>query len=89
MTDTSIIDTFLATFITYIDSGFGMCHAEWTEIDLDGALWTTLAEKMKMCEPHHVPLSRQTVTLFQRGSGSNWPGGVCFPLCLHSRPPHK
>ena len=49
MTDTSIIDTFLATFITYIDSGFGMCHAEWTEIDLDGALWTTLAEKMKMC----------------------------------------
>jgi integrase len=33
-------------------------HADWSEIDLDGAQWTIPPEKMKMRKPHHVPLSR-------------------------------
>ena len=40
-------------------------HAEWSEIDLDSALWIIPAEKMKMRKPHHVPLSRQAVALFR------------------------
>jgi integrase len=39
-------------------------HAEWAEIDLDAAVWTIPAEKMKMRRPHHVPLSRQVLDLF-------------------------
>jgi integrase len=54
-------------------------HAEWSEIDLDGALWTIPAGKMKMRKPHTVPLSQQAVELFrevQSVSGSN---GYVFP----------
>jgi len=36
-------------------------HAEWTEIDLDNAEWRIPAEKMKMKDPHIVPLSKQAV----------------------------
>lgn len=40
--------------------------AEWSEIDLDGAVWQIPASKMKMSKPHTVYLSRQAVALFQR-----------------------
>ena len=36
-------------------------HAEWQDIDLENALWTIPAEKMKMRRDHLIPLSRQTV----------------------------
>lgn len=36
-------------------------HAEWCEFDLDAGLWRIPAEKMKMKEPHIVPLSRQAL----------------------------
>lgn len=38
-------------------------HAEWSEIDLDAATWNIPAEKMKMRQPHLVPLSRQAITI--------------------------
>jgi integrase len=41
-------------------------HAEWNEIDLEAGIWTIPADKMKMRNPHHVPLSRQAVDLFAR-----------------------
>ncbi|MDP0919883.1 tyrosine-type recombinase/integrase, partial [Klebsiella pneumoniae] len=31
-------------------------HAEWSEIDLDAAIWTTPAAKMKARREHAVPL---------------------------------
>ncbi|MDY0282508.1 MAG: integrase arm-type DNA-binding domain-containing protein [Salinivirgaceae bacterium] len=34
-------------------------RAEWSEIDLDAGLWCVPAEKMKMKQPHIVPLCRQ------------------------------
>jgi integrase len=37
--------------------------AEWSEVDLDGAVWTAPAEKMKAGRPHRVPLSTQAVQL--------------------------
>lgn len=37
--------------------------AEWSEIDLKKAEWSIPADKMKMREPHLVPLSRQAVEI--------------------------
>jgi integrase len=38
-------------------------HAEWSEIDLDAEQWNIPGKKMKMKEPHLVPLSRQVVEI--------------------------
>jgi integrase len=40
-------------------------QAEWSEFDLDNALWTIPASKMKMRSPHSVPLSRQSVAILE------------------------
>lgn len=54
-------------------------HAEWSEIDLDGALWVIPAGKMKMRKAHHVPLSRQAVDLFREIQSATGPNGYVFP----------
>ncbi|MFM2411205.1 MAG: hypothetical protein RL481_2033 [Pseudomonadota bacterium] len=38
-------------------------HAEWSEFDLDDAVWTIPAPKTKMRRPHAVPLSRQALSI--------------------------
>lgn len=38
-------------------------HAEWEEIDWEGAVWRIPAGKMKSRRPHAVPLSRQVLGL--------------------------
>ncbi|MEZ4600582.1 MAG: integrase arm-type DNA-binding domain-containing protein [Syntrophotaleaceae bacterium] len=40
-------------------------QAEWSEIDLDAAEWNIPAERMKMKEPHLVPLSAQAVEILR------------------------
>jgi integrase len=40
-------------------------QAEWSEIDLDNKQWNIPAEKMKMKQPHIVPLSDQAVKILQ------------------------
>lgn len=40
-------------------------HAEWSEIDLDAAIWTTPAAKMKARREHAVPLPIQAVDLLK------------------------
>ncbi|WP_282950113.1 MULTISPECIES: integrase arm-type DNA-binding domain-containing protein [unclassified Sphingopyxis] len=54
-------------------------HAEWSEFDLDGALWIIPAGKMKMRKAHHVPLSRQAVDLFREVQAVTGPSGYVFP----------
>lgn len=39
--------------------------ARWDEFDLDAALWSIPAERMKMRRPHLVPLSEQAVDLLR------------------------
>lgn len=64
-----------------------MRHADWSEIDLDGALWIIPAEKMKMGKAHHVPLSRQSVELFRQIHEITGPAGYVFPsIRTRSRP---
>jgi integrase len=41
-------------------------HAEWSEFDLDKAVWTIRAYKMKMRRAHSVPLSRQALAIIDR-----------------------
>ncbi|WP_211213127.1 tyrosine-type recombinase/integrase [Perlucidibaca piscinae] len=40
-------------------------QAEWSEVDLDAATWRIPAEKMKMRQPHIVPLPTQAVELLR------------------------
>ncbi len=39
--------------------------ARWSEIDLDGGVWSIPADRMKMGRPHVVPLSDQAVALLR------------------------
>lgn len=54
-------------------------HAEWGEVDLEAGLWIIPASKMKMRRPHHVPLSRQSVDLFNQLHAITGPAGYVFP----------
>ncbi|MCR6661939.1 MAG: integrase arm-type DNA-binding domain-containing protein [Luteimonas sp.] len=40
-------------------------QAEWAEIDLDAKEWNIPAAKMKMREPHLVPLSKQAIAILK------------------------
>jgi integrase len=51
----------LLTFVRPVE----LRAAEWQEFDLDHAEWRIPAERMKMREPHIVPLSTQAVTLLR------------------------
>ncbi len=53
--------------------------AEWAEIDLDHAEWNIPAERMKMREPHLVPLSRQTVEILRELQALTGGGRYVFP----------
>ncbi|RAP56180.1 integrase arm-type DNA-binding domain-containing protein [Oleiagrimonas sp. MCCC 1A03011] len=54
-------------------------HAEWSEIDLNGAVWDIPAEKMKMKQPHVVPLSRQAVSILRDLHSLTGRGRYVFP----------
>lgn len=51
----------LLTFVRTVE----LRAALWAEIDLERAEWRIPAERMKMREPHLVPLSRQSVKLLR------------------------
>ncbi|MFL9914868.1 integrase arm-type DNA-binding domain-containing protein [Paraburkholderia fungorum] len=48
-----------------------MINAEWTEIDEKTAEWRVPAERMKMRDPHIVPLSSQALEVLQELRGLN------------------
>jgi integrase len=39
--------------------------AEWTDIDVEKAIWSIPADRMKMRRPHRVPLSRQMLAMIE------------------------
>ena len=41
-------------------------QAQWEEFDLDKALWSLSAGRMKMRAPHVIPLSRQAIEILQK-----------------------
>lgn len=53
--------------------------AEWTEIDWDKAEWRIPASRMKMKDPHIVPLSTQTLAIFRELQQHNGKWRFVFP----------
>lgn len=43
-----------------------LCQAPWSEFDLDGALWTIPAARMKTRRPHVGPLPQQAVDILRQ-----------------------
>jgi integrase len=54
-------------------------HAEWKEFDLDVAVWSIPAEKMKMRRPHRVPLARQQLAVLRELQAITGNGRWLFP----------
>ncbi len=54
-------------------------HAEWQEVDLDSALWSIPADKMKNGLPHTVPLCRQAVEIIRELEPVTGGGRYLFP----------
>lgn len=50
--------------LTFVRTG-ELRGAKWAEVDLDKAEWRIPAERMKMRDPHIVPLSRQAVEVIR------------------------
>jgi len=53
--------------------------AEWTEFDLDAAIWSIPPEKMKMKRPHRVPLAPQAVAILHELQTLTGQGKFLFP----------
>jgi integrase len=66
------MELLLLTFVRKME----LLGARWEELDLEAAEWRLPAHRMKMREPHVVPLSTQAVALFkqakQHASGSEF-----------------
>jgi integrase len=61
--------------------------AEWDEFDFDAAVWRIPATKMKMGQPHVVPLSKQSIAMLEglRDGGNH--GTYLFPAPHTSKQP--
>jgi integrase len=53
--------------------------AEWSEVDLDGAIWSIPAAKMKMRRPHRIPLAPRALSLLSELRGITGNGCFLFP----------
>ncbi len=58
---------------------FELRHMEWSEIDFAKRTWWIPAAKMKMRQPHAVPLSPQAVALLEELRVLTGDGKYCFP----------
>jgi len=65
----------LLTFVRTVE----LRKAQWSEFDLDAAEWRIPAERMKMREPHIVPLSKQAVQLLEELKTYTGGRGLLFP----------
>jgi integrase len=58
-------------------------QAKWSEIDFADKVWRVPAERMKMKQPHTVPLSRQSLFFLRELRAVARPGEFVFPA-LHT-----
>lgn len=65
----------LLTFVRTVE----LRKAEWAEIDMERAEWRIPAERMKMREPHIVPLSGQAVTMLKELRSYTGGRSMLFP----------
>lgn len=53
--------------------------AKWVEFDLEGAVWSIPAERMKMRRPHRVPLSKQSIAYLKELQALTGAGDFVLP----------
>lgn len=54
-------------------------HMEWAEIDMESAEWNIPGSKMKMKQPHLVPLSKQSIEILEEIKPLTGHGKYVFP----------
>lgn len=64
--------------LTFVRPG-ELRNAEWSEFDLDAAIWTIPAGRMKMRRAHRVPLAPQALGIFKRLHTITGHGKLLFP----------
>lgn len=62
--------------------------ARWEEFDLDAARWNIPPERMKMRNPHIVPLSKQALAVLDRLKRISYGRDHVFPSDIPDRPGH-
>jgi integrase len=72
--------------LTFVRPG-ELRNAEWSEIDFKKAEWNIPAERMKMREPHLVPLSRQSLEILKELHAFTGRGRFLFPSPMSSQRP--
>ncbi|WP_340287118.1 tyrosine-type recombinase/integrase [Sulfitobacter pontiacus] len=60
--------------------------AEWSEFDLDQAIWTRPAHRMKAKKEHRVPLSPRAVEVLSQARKFGSGDGLVFPGTKHGKP---
>ena len=60
--------------------------AVWDEMDVDGAVWTLPAERMKANRQHRVPLSSRAVAVLEDAAQLSDGGALVFPGTRAGRP---
>jgi integrase len=63
-------------------------RAEWVEFDLDRAIWSIPADKMKMRNPHVVPLSKQALELLRSAHALSGGQQYVFSSLYPGNSPH-
>jgi integrase len=64
--------------LTFVRPG-EMRRAEWSEFDFEKREWRIPAERMKMREPHIVPLSKQAIAILRELQALTGAGRYLFP----------
>ncbi|MFN2099615.1 tyrosine-type recombinase/integrase [Altererythrobacter sp. MF3-039] len=62
-------------------------HAQWCDIDFQKAIWTIPAERMKMRQPHRVPLSKQALQILTEVQALTGREAFIFPSLRTSKRP--
>ena len=60
--------------------------ANWSEIDLDGAVWTRTADRMKAKREHRVPLSARAIEVLRQARALADGSGLVFPSARYGKP---
>jgi integrase len=60
--------------------------ADWSEFDLDKAIWTRPASRMKSKKEHRVPLSPRAIELLSEARKLGTGEGLVFPGTVHGKP---
>ena len=83
-TTTRIALEFLAIVVTRPGE---VRHARWDEFDIENAIWTIPAERMKMRQPHKVPLPKRALELLNMLHNVTGWNELIFPSIKSSRRP--